>query len=65
MLKDEADFVLIGFEFPQLEGRNLEHHFSLVRNPILNVRKFQNSVKKASERKEIYIGKILLKNGKR
>ncbi len=65
MQKDDAGFVSIGFEFPELEDKNLKHNFPLVGDPTLKVRKFQNSVKEASERKEIYIRRILLKNAKR
>jgi hypothetical protein len=45
--------------------QTLEAQFLLVEDPMLKVRKFQNSVKEASERKEIYIRRILLKNAKR
>ncbi len=65
MLKYEADFILMGFEFPKLEGKNLERYFPLIENQILKVRKFQNSVKKASGRKEICIRRILWENAQR
>ncbi len=65
MRKYDAGFVSIGFEFPELEDKNLKHNFPLVEDPMLKIRKFQNSVKEASERKEIYIRRILLKNAKR
>ncbi len=48
MRKDDAGFVSIGFEFPELEDKNLKHNFPLVGDPMLKVRKFQNSVKEAS-----------------
>ena len=35
MLKDDAGFVSIGFEFLELEGKNLGHHFHLVGDPML------------------------------
>ncbi len=63
MLKDEASFVSIGFEFLELEDKNLKHNF--LWDPMLKVRKFQNSVKEASGRKEMYIRRILFKNAKR
>ncbi len=47
MLKDQTDFVLIEFEFPELEGKNLKHNFSLVGDQMSKVRKFQNSEKEA------------------
>ncbi len=50
MLKDDARFVLIGFEFPELEGKNFKHNFPLVGDQILKVRKFQNSMKEVSKR---------------
>ncbi len=65
MRKDDDGFVSIGFEFPELEDKNLKHNFPLIGDPMLKVRKFKNSVKEASERKEIYIRRILLKNAKR
>ncbi len=40
MLKDNAGFVPIEFEFPELEGKNLEHNFPLVGDPMLKVRIF-------------------------
>jgi hypothetical protein len=65
MRKDDASFVSIGFEFPELEDKNLKHNFFLVGDLMLKVRKLQNSVKEASGRKEIYIRRVLLKNAKR
>ncbi len=59
MRKDAAGFVSIGFEFLELEDKNLKHSFPLVGDPMLKVRKLQNSVKEASERKEIHIRRIL------
>ncbi len=56
MRKDEANFVSITFQFPGLEGKNLEHNVPLVGDRILKVRKFQNSVKLASEQEEFSIG---------
>jgi hypothetical protein len=46
--KDQADFVSIEFEFPELEGKNLKHNFSLVGNQML---KFQNSEQEAFQLK--------------
>ncbi len=46
MRKDDAGFVSIGFEFSELEDKNLKHN--LVGDPMLKVRKLQNSVKEAS-----------------
>jgi hypothetical protein len=37
----------------------------LVEDPMLKFRKFQNPVKEVSERKEIYISRILLKISER
>ncbi len=65
MLKYDANFVSIGFEFPELAGKNLGHNFPLVGDPMLKVRKFQNSLKEASRRKQIYIKRILLTNTKK
>ncbi len=48
MLKDNAGFALIGFEFMELESKNFEHNFPFVEDKMLKVRKFQNSMKEAS-----------------
>ncbi len=64
MLKDDAGFVSIEFEFPESEGKTFEHNFPLVGDQILKVKKFQNSVKEAFKRKVIYIRRIILKGAK-
>ncbi len=61
MFKDDAGFVSTGFEFSELEGLEyLEHNFPLVGDPILKIRKFQNSLKGVSV-KEIYFRRIPIK----
>ncbi len=46
MLKDDAGFASLGFEFPELEGKKLEHNFPLVGDQMLEVPKFnERSIK--------------------